>query len=158
MGDPFAMSHFEQTTPPLAVAIMGYGGLVPFWFCAVMAWVAPGAPMQTLALEAGAIWAAIIANFMAAVHWGLALRRADVAPAHYAWSIAPAIILWPFMLANVPVLTLGACLVIFPLILVADRRIIAAGHAPGWYARLRWPLTIGVMAAIILMLVRAAGS
>ncbi|UWN51512.1 hypothetical protein ASALC70_03739 [Alcanivorax sp. ALC70] len=51
----------------MAARLLGIGGLIPFYFCALLTWVET---TRVWALDAVTGYAAVILAFLGAVHWG----------------------------------------------------------------------------------------
>lgn len=75
-------------------AALGLGGLVPF--IALAGWSA-AVPASRDAVNALLNYAACIASFVGAVHWGIALHACE-SPSRqrfrYGWSVVPALLAW----------------------------------------------------------------
>jgi hypothetical protein len=85
---------------------------------------------------------------MAGVQWGLSMRAANDALARgYAASVLPALLAWLCLLLA-PVPALGLLMAGFAALLAYDLAVVRAGHAPGWYARLRIELTSAVLVSL----------
>ena len=144
--------------PRLAVGL-GFAGLIPFYACAIVLWVTSSGPVVNEAWLALLTYAAVIASFMGAVHWGLALHGLDtggVTPPvlrQLGFSVVPAVIAWLALLIPPP-WVLVVLMALFPLIYLQDRRAAARGLAPDWYLDLRLPLTVLVEIALIAALLR----
>ena len=65
---------------PRPALVLGFAGLIPFWFAAACVWLAP-APWNVHALQIQVLYAATILSFLGAVHWGLAVANYGGAPA-----------------------------------------------------------------------------
>lgn len=88
--------------PPRLVALLGYGGLLPFGLGALGLLFMPTghALWQTLLLA----YAAIILSFVGALHWGFAMGAdASDAPGLYSWSVVPALLGWAGLRCCCPV-------------------------------------------------------
>ncbi|MFD0666621.1 DUF3429 domain-containing protein [Ramlibacter sp. MAHUQ-53] len=131
-----------NTAPPVEVACLGYGGLVPFVALALLAQVDP--PHADVWSRALAGYGAVILSFVGALHWGVAMSAAHLDTAlrrrAFAWSVVPALMAWPAAMqaGAMPLLVLVAG---FVLHLVQDRRLAVHAQLPGWYLPLRWRLT-----------------
>ena len=131
---------------PTAARWLGFAGLLPFAAAALLA-LTPNAPLHTLALPALLAYGAVILSFLGGIRWGLAMaaNAADL-PARLALSVLPSLLAWLALLlaprAGLLLLALG-----FAAMLLLDQRI---GDAPAWYPRLRLPLSLGALAALLL--------
>ena len=73
---------------------MGYGGLIPFVVLALAMWFADPAYriFSSLALLS---YGAVIASFLGAIHWGMAMRHAPAQSfAILGWGLAPSLLAW----------------------------------------------------------------
>lgn len=163
---PASTGHSGPSGPsasaPRTVALLGYGGLLPF-----------GALALLLVLDAGrsALWwpallayGAVILSFVGALHWGFAMAMPTLGAAQrkglWAWSVVPALVAWPALLWAGP----GAAVLLvagFVAHCAQDRRLVAQVGAalPAWYLPLRTRLTLVaslcLLAGAAAMLVRA---
>lgn len=162
--------------PPVA-AWIGAAGLLPFYGLALGVWVAGTPQWAGFLLYAQLLWAAIVASFAGAAHWGFAAAaldapgpanvpgptaggpdpRRDEAVRHLLYGAVPALAGWAVLLAFQ--LTLGApvslawlAALLMALVLggawLADRRAVRVGLAPEWYRDLRGPLTLAAVVAL----------
>lgn len=124
---------------------LGYGGLIPFAFFGVAAWLGGG--WQAFALHALAVYAAVILSFLGAIHWGLSLVKRDhrvLGFAAPAWAVIPSVVAWAaLLLPTAPGLIV--LLLLFPLVLWVDRASLRALPLPTGYLTLRGHLTLGAM-------------
>ena len=108
------MSNTEAGVLPAWVQILGFGGLIPFLALALASWVAP-VVHQGEVLRALVAYAATIASFVGALHWGAAMHRADqhITPL-LVWGVAPSLVAWLALLVRpvVGLLTLAGMLVV----------------------------------------------
>ena len=148
-------------TTPLALPFrsLGYAGLLPFAAAAALALLGPP-PWRGLALAALAAYGAVILSFLGAVHWGLALR-ASLEEAAAAWprlalGVLPALVGWVALLLPVRpgLLLLAAALVAVAAVETAATR---RGLMPPGYLGLRWPLSLGAGACLLLGALAASG-
>ena len=129
-----------HNAPPAWALRLGYAGLIPFVFGAVLVHLVdlPLVPFTMLALAA---YAATIASFLGGIHWGLAMR--DTRHVHlfpYIWGATPSV------LASVAVLMppwagLVVLGVLLALCYLVDRQLYAHYHMQGWLP-LRLRLTL----------------
>lgn len=132
---------------PLAVRILGFGGLVPF-FAASLAAIATGSSLRHFFLQALLSYGAVILSFLGGIRWGLASARQDVRgllmPLFI--SVLPAILAWLSLLLPV---SAGLMVLSFSLsaMLWADFKL---ATAPAWYPVLRLYLSIGAIVALLL--------
>jgi Protein of unknown function (DUF3429) len=89
-------------TPPLVPAAqgpnglalrLGYAGLLPFVFGALLTWLVreEAHPYVTLALAG---YGAVIASFLGGIHWGLAFRQTEPPARWLVWGVVPSLIAW----------------------------------------------------------------
>lgn len=130
---------------PVAARWLGFGGLIPFVATAMAAVIADG-PLRDLAARALPAYGAVILSFLGGVRWGLAMPRSDRLFAALAASVLPALLGWVSLLlpasTGLVLLAVG-----FAAMLAADLRL---SSAPSWYRRLRLPLSLGAMSALLL--------
>ncbi len=97
----------------------------------------------------GLTYGTIILAFMSGVLWGFAARGDDVLP--YALSVIPA--LWAFFTVTDGSAASSIFLIAgFAGLLLLDATYAAQGLAPGWWMRLRLPLTAVVAACLAVPL------
>lgn len=150
-----SMQQESQTTAPgdgaapgLAT-LLGTFGLLPFATIGIALWfVEPGQlPWLTVHLTA---YGAIILSFMGAVYWGMTM--ASPARGRRRWygiSVLPALIGWcaTMLTPAAGLMLIGAA---FAGVYALDLAAVAQGLAPPWYRRLRRPLTVGVIASLVI--------
>ncbi len=132
---------------PLAVRILGFGGLVPFFATSIAA-IATGPSLRHFFLQALLSYGAIILSFLGGIRWGLASARHDVRgllmPLFI--SVLPAILAWLSLLlpvfAGLMVLSISLSAMLW-----ADLKL---ATAPAWYPVLRLYLSIGAIVALLL--------
>ncbi len=152
--------------PPRVVALLGYGGLLPFGLGALGLLLAPSgqALWQTMLLA----YAAIILSFVGALHWGFAMRADDnAAPWLYSWSVVPALLGWVALLLPGVLPLLGSdshtgTVMAAALLLLAyaahylqDRRLARHQSLPAWYLPLRLRLSTGAVLALAVLIAQA---
>lgn len=129
-----------SATPPLWALRLGYAGLVPFVFGALLVHLVEPS-LMAFAMLALSGYAATIASFLGGIHWGLAMR--DTRGTHlfpYVWGAVPS------LLASISVIMPPwAGLVVLGVLLAAcylvDRRLYRAYQMDGWLP-LRLRLTV----------------
>lgn len=98
---------------PLAWAL-GLAGLLPFLAGAALQWFTPPG-WRMLAASALLTYGAVIVSFLGGIHWGLAMRAGQPAPARLVWGVVPSLLGWLGILLDSPwghavlVLSLAAC-------------------------------------------------
>lgn len=145
------MKALSVSSPPRYVALLGYGGLLPFLGLLLLILVsAEHRPLWTQALLA---YGAVILSFVGALHWGFAMTlqglSADQCRERFIWSVIPALIAWPAMLLPAP---LGCLLLIVGFVAHywQDRRLVKTTTLPAWYLPMRQRLTL--VASLCLLL------
>jgi hypothetical protein len=127
---------------------LGFAGLVPFAGCLAVLLVADAPRWQALAATTLQHYAAIIAAFLGAVHWGIAaIVEDDTRIARLRWGITPALISWALLILPTPAAMLGFA-ALFALILAVDLYLLPALDDD--YRALRRPLSIAVIAVLVL--------
>lgn len=135
---------------PVAVKILGYGGLVPFIGLAGISMFAP-LPLSEMALAGLAFYGAIILSFLGGLHWGRlaasntveAGKDTGIDTGWLIWSVVPSLWAWGaiwLVLDNALQLLLiaaGLCVC-----WAVDRQAIAGGLFASWMGRLRRDLTL----------------
>lgn len=166
---------------PRAALLLGFLGLIPFYLAALGVMLLDDRAQAAFLLLIQLVYAAVIASFMGAVHWGLAManlgwetqRRpvperlndggdgtpiAEPAVRQMIASVGPALAGWGllilFHLFRLGWLELIGFIVLFWAIYVGDRRAVRFGLAPEWYLELRLALTLLVSVALLMSLLR----
>lgn len=132
-----------------ALSILGAGGLIPFVFFGAGAWIAHP-EWQAFALNALALYGAVILAFLGAIHWGLYLadRRHRVGPLSApGWAVIPSVLAWLAVLQPLPeaLMTLA---VLFLVVLWVDRYSLRGRRLPQGYLTLRMVLTTGAILSL----------
>ena len=138
--------------PNLLALRLGYGGLLPFVGGALLVWLVRE-EAHAYAVLALSTYAALILSFLGGIHWGLAMRHADPAPAGLWWGVVPALVAWPaaVMPPDSGLVIHGAMLLVC---YAVDRRLYPAQGAQGWLT-LRFRLSA---VAALSCFIGAAGS
>jgi hypothetical protein len=127
---------------------LGHAGLIPFVICAALIALVSDPVWTDLAVDTLRGYAAVIASFLGAVHWGAAAAARDgLHRARLRWGVAPALIAWT-LLAIPAAYAFGGFAVLFGLILIVDRYLLPV--LDDAYRRLRLQLTLVVIAAMIV--------
>ncbi|MDE2465512.1 MAG: DUF3429 domain-containing protein [Alphaproteobacteria bacterium] len=141
------MSDEPKPIPPMALLLTAAGAL-PFIGLAAIA--VAGGPLPTHAQGALLTYGAVILSFMGGIHWGFALTPlVRAAPSHrLLLGVIPALIGWT---ATLLPQNIGLCLLAlaFAVLPGLDLAAIRTGAAPSWYGRLRVPVTVVVVAALL---------
>lgn len=141
------------TRLPRTVALLGYGGLLPFGALVLLLWLdrSRSASLWWPALLA---YGAVILSFVGALHWGFAIALPGPGAAQrqrlYGWSVVPALVAWPALLWGAP----GASVLLVAGLVahwVQDRQLVARTGAalPAWYLPLRTRLTLVASACLL---------
>jgi len=135
--------------------MLGAAGLVPALAAAAAVLWGPE-PWRATAATVCATYAAIILSFLGGAWWGIVSSdHPQGAPAVgrlagvFTMSVLPSLAAWGALLLQRPdgLLALG---LLFLVVLPGDFWLSRAGLAPGWWPRLRLPLSLG-MAAVALV-------
>ena len=111
--------------------------------------------MKTAALRGLLAYGAVILSFLGGIHWGAAMTRSISQPDHgidsvrLGISVVPSLVGWASLLIDVRY-GLALLAVGFAANLLLDIRSTHQGLVPPWYRRLRQPLTIVVIVALIV--------
>ncbi|GGI95495.1 DUF3429 domain-containing protein [Halopseudomonas pertucinogena] len=145
------MHPFNATRPPgLAVGI-ALAGLLPFVTGALGLWLTPEAWREWVMREFLA-FAAVILAFMGAIHWGLAMRAeegSERAPMQLGLSVIPPLLGW-FALSLPTNFAIPVFFFAFGTLYFADIWAVREGLAPAWYIRLRRPISLVIIASMIV--------
>jgi uncharacterized membrane protein len=151
------MKASSLSSPPKYVALLGYGGLLPFvGLLLLILFSAQYRPFLTQALVA---YSAVILSFVGALHWGFAMTlqdlHADQCRERFIWSVIPALIAWPALLLPAP---LGLLLMILGFVAHywQDRRMVKAATLPAWYLPMRLRLTLVASLCLLLSAITVA--
>jgi hypothetical protein len=152
-----------------AAMMLGFAGLLPqIASVGVLAlvpsvttwnWVVPVAVAAIVAV----VYPLLILSFLGGIWWGLAMRRGAKQDRLVAIAVLPSLV--ALVLAGIMLVTgrIGWPLVaigsVIALTLIVDRHIVAVGHAPTGWMRLRVPLSLGLGGLTIVagMLAGSAG-
>ncbi len=136
---------------------LGYAGLMPFIACTAALMFASNPAWRAVASDTLLNYAAVIASFLGAVHWGFAARtNDDFTVARLRWGVMPALIAW-VLLAVAPVsLAFAGFAVLFGLILSADRYFLPV--LDDAYRRLRLQLSSVVITTLAAAAVATHGA
>ncbi len=125
------MTEATRDRPNTMVRVLGFGGLIPFVGLALASWIAPPVYQLDL-LHSLAAYAATIASFVGALHWGAAMHRSDLNTTFaLAWGVVPSLVAWLVlsMNASAALLLLAVLLVVC---FVVDRRVYPRMGLSGW--------------------------
>jgi hypothetical protein len=141
----------DRTPPPRTAVLLGAGGAVPFVGLAVASWIA-NETIALIAIDWVVFYAAVILSFIGGAHWGFASVCMDIRSAAapirlLAFSVLPSLIGWAALLLPAP-WSAGTLAAAFVAILPLDHWAQARSFAPGWWMRLRLPLSATVSTAL----------
>lgn len=142
-------THTSEPTP-FTVALLGYGGLVPFVGLSLLSWWNPShASFWHAALYD---YGAVILSFIGALHWGVAMCASDptdaLRRACYRWSVAPALIAWVALCLPTPLATV-LLVVGYVAQYGRDRLLVRQITLPTWYLPLRLRLSSVAVLALL---------
>jgi len=130
--------------------ILGAAGLLPLVAVVTVLVAAPSPAITAAALTIGHAYSALILSFLGGLWWGLAAASQGRAPA-WLWvaAITPSLVAFaPLVLQAIGMMPAQTGLIITGLglwlALPVDRTLAAQGLAPGWWMRLRIPLSLGL--------------
>lgn len=141
-------------TVPAAAAWLGGGGAAPFILLAMAPLLLPQAWREP-AHVALSTYAAVILSFLGGVHWGLTLatEHAPGSAPQYSLrlvlSVVPSLLGWGALFLPA-VWGLVALASAFAVMLFVDLGPGARSGAPAWYPRLRRPLSLTVISALLI--------
>ncbi len=126
---------------------LGHAGLAPFVLCVAVLMFSHDGEWRLLASDLLRYYAALIASFLGAVHWGAAADPRDaLRHARLRWGVMPALIAWPLLMLP-PAYAFGGFTVLFTLILGVDRYLLPI--LDDAYRGLRLRLTIIVVICLV---------
>jgi hypothetical protein len=135
--------------------ILGFAGVIPFLACAALLVLSDDRAWQSVASDTLRGYAAVIASFLGAVHWGVASTADDrLAHARLRWGIMPALIAWSLLAMPAPYALIGFA-VLFALILIVDRHLLPV--LDDTYRQLRLQLTVAVIATLVVAAAAVSG-
>ncbi len=129
---------------PRLPLVFGALGLLPFVFLSGGTLFAED-PFRKSFVLALATYGAIILSFLGGIQWGMAIQDGSApkpGPRIFFLSVLPSLGGWAGLLLlprHTGLLVLAAG---YLLVLATDIRLSRQGHAPQWYPRFRWPLTL----------------
>lgn len=156
------MTHAQETAGPgnsrarspvpRPAVLLGAGGAIPFAALAILAFLGP-ADWSDWAGRALAFYGAVILSFLGGIQWGLAIAADPALPENslrrrLATSVVPSLIGWGALLLvnQIGLVVMAAS---FALVLVFDVQAAMKGEAPGWYPKLRIPLSAVVIVCLV---------
>lgn len=138
-------------------AWLGYAGLIPFLAGTGALLLSSDAALTASAVDVMRSYAAIIASFLGAVHWGVATQDEGNLKLRLRWGVMPALLAWTLLLLPAGPAFLGFA-ALFAAILYVDVRLLPVLDAR--YQQLRFQLTSVVIACTLIAGIigsRAAG-
>ena len=144
------MPDLRLSAVPAPARLLGFAGLIPFAVFGLAALLAPeawaGPARATLAN-----YAATILAFLGGCRWGFAAAGMGEGPATTPLVLAVMPSLWAWVALSAPApLNLLMLAVGLAALLAAALALVKTGGAPAWWPSLRWPLTGGAVAALLL--------
>ncbi|OAJ49610.1 DUF3429 domain-containing protein [Pseudomonas marginalis] len=145
------MNALSSTSLLKHVKLLGYGGLLPFIFLALL--IPFSLDYRQFFAIALVNYGAVILSFVGALHWGFAMTVQDMSAKQrsdrFIWSVIPALIAWIATLLPMPS---GCLLLVIGLVahLLQDRRLLRVISLPAWYLPMRLRLTL--VASVCLLL------
>ena len=132
---------------PRTRRILGYAGLLPFAGCLAVMLMADDLKVQALAATQLLYYAALIASFLGAIHWGVAFYgQAHLQTARLVWGVTPALMAWP-LLSLPPHIAFAGMAALFAFVLVVDCYLLRLLDDD--YRRLRLRLSVMVIACLL---------
>ncbi len=133
---------------------LGFAGLIPFYGAAIGAHFAADPITLALLAQTQLIYGAVIASFLGAVHWGLAMAIPELPAKTFLLSVLPGLAGWAIVgMFSGPATLLvafGLFIILFGWLYLHDRDAVREGRAPQWYGALRGPLTGLVILAFVI--------
>lgn len=141
----------DASNVPSAAAWLGGLGLIPFLALSFAKTFASDVLNTRLSFVLLA-YGAIILSFLGGVQWGLAIAVPQIDSTLWrrlTLSILPSLVAWVALVMPYSIgffILAGA----FVAMLLVDIQASRAQEAPAWYQKLRWPLSCGAVAALVL--------
>ncbi|MCF3972569.1 DUF3429 domain-containing protein [Paracoccus salsus] len=140
---------------PVAAALLGAAGLLPFLWAVIVLqtgqFALPGAPPRAAAMGYGLM----IFSYMAGCFWPFAARSGRALD--YGVAVAPVLVLIALVVPGV--MSLNMALILgFAGLLPIDWLFWRRGVAPGWWMRLRLPLSAVVIACLVAIMLTGGAS
>jgi|TARA_R110002126_G_scaffold201791_4_gene349334 hypothetical protein len=132
--------------------ILTYSGILPFIACAVYVVFADDIPfVQISAMDVLLAYGAIIASFIAGIHWGIYLFK-DAPLNLFIHSNVIALLAWGSLLFP-PLMSAGILILCFGYLLVIDRSVFQAGIYEDWFYQLRLHASCAVIGSLMLAII-----
>jgi len=132
--------------------LLGYAGLIPFIALSGLVFIANN-EWRPLCVSALRAYAACIASFLGAIHWGLVMKSAAPGSAAFLWGVVPSLLAAASLLPE-PSTGLAMIAAVLWLCYFVDRAIYPR-HSLGHWLRMRLILTAIASLACISPLVSA---
>ena len=127
---------------------LGYAGLLPFIGGATALILTTDPTYRELVVDVLRYYAAVIASFLGAVHWGAAALDSVNRRARLRWGVMPALIAWTLLLVPASAAFAGFA-ALFAAILYVDWRLLPL--LDDRYRQLRMQLSIVVIAVMLIV-------
>jgi hypothetical protein len=151
-GPALSPANSPANSPGVVAQRLGYAGLLPFVFGALLVWLVH-ADVHAYAALALSIYAAVILSFLGGMHWGLAMRQEKPPTSALVWGVLTPLVAWPAALMP-PHAALAVLGLMFIACYLVDRHLYPVQGAAGWLT-LRFRLSAVAATACFL---GAAGS
>lgn len=130
---------------------LGLAGLVPFLAGVVLTVNPPGPVPPGAIVQATLLYGAVILSFLGGIDWGAAMLRGERATAPYLVAVIPSLVAWVTLLFVYPTHQAFVLALAFALKWLVDRFHLQVGRYPQAFMRLRTLLTIGAVAALLVL-------
>lgn len=142
-----------STTIPQAALWLTAAGFIPFSALSLASLLAP-VPIQPQIGIALLLYGAIILSFLGGIHWGVEMARSAQSARSptlttLAISTGPSLIAWASLALPHPFQSVGLGIG-FLLILAYDLHCRKTERVPVWYPKLRIPVTLAVLVALLV--------
>lgn len=141
---------------PMPAMVLGGAGLLPPLIAVFVRLSAGmGSDLGRFAVVVGLAYVGLILSFLGGMWWGVAaarLRGAEIGP-WLAVAVVPSLLAWALQTLSswYPGPSVVALAVVLLATLLVDRRLAARGLAPGWWMRLRVPLSASLAAETLAL-------
>ena len=138
----------------MTAARLGYIAAVPFVAGAALAYWG-GGETRALAMRALVAYAAVVASFIGAIHWGLGFAQTAPRASLFVWGVAPSIVAWLSLLVA-PAAGLAVDATLLVACYLVDRAVYPQHGAERWLP-LRLRLTVLAAASCTIAAAAAVG-
>jgi hypothetical protein len=139
---------FVETRVPAMAWLAGAIAVLPLAASIAAVWL-PEAGIDTLARQAGPVYAALLITFFSGVRWGAVLK--SISPREMLLGLVPPYAAWIALVLR-PEFALCILLIVLLLQALADVLAVEDGRLPYWYGKWRMLLTTATGIAILAML------